>query len=115
MERASGRVMGPVGGQHRGGIGGTLAVRGREWQHLAEYDFSEGGSHRDISVYEYLDFRACRLIEQASPERKLNSIATVIRTSRKQLGWLILDFLGRAAHAYSYLQHYFSSNPRSPV
>lgn len=68
-----------------------------------------GGSHCDISVYEYFLVPRLPTTDRsiASPERKVISIATVIRASRKKAGWLIaLLFLGRAAHAYIYLRHF---------
>lgn len=59
MERASGWASdgaSSAGGRDGDGEGGrTLAVRGRDWQHLAEYDFGDGGQpsrYIDILIYQ---------------------------------------------------------------
>lgn len=76
---------------------------------FAEYGVVEGGSHRDISAYEYFYIRPCRRLIEASPERKAISNATVIRTSRKPSGWLIaLPSLAELHHMHTYI---YSTTP----
>lgn len=67
MERADGASRRAGWGMGRGNPG---CCGGREWGH-AEYDFAErGGSHCDISIYGYIDFRACRpIVSIACTER----------------------------------------------